>query len=190
MGYAHSYERDPVISATGTRADVASGRMAKWQRFNRNEDLLWIDTPSGTVALTRRQVTVMKAIYRLADTGIRVTMRGLSKHLGLSPSTISRTATKLASFGLIAYQSNRGRYGGTVWVLRQAHDTLGWFQDAAKAKVRAWRLAAERRLSRLISNVASYYPGRESELVSTHSSIGRNIKTGWDPADLRELGIL
>lgn len=180
-------ERDPIIRpGEHGRADVPSGRMAKWQRFNRAEDLIWVTDSEGIPrALTRRQLSVYQSILRLAGTGVRVSMRELATHLALSPSSVSRAAVKLAAFGFIAYQSNRGRYGGTVWVLRTANDTLGWFQDAAKAKVREWAKAANRRVSRLISNVAPYHPGREQELyqyrssTSTSTSTERNIRNAW-----------
>lgn len=192
---ADAKERDPiVIPGEHGRADIANGRMSKWERFHKGENLVWVDCPDGrTVALTHRQISTLTSIRRLAGTGVRITMRGLAAHVGQSPSSVSRTAVKLASFGFIAYQSNRGRYGGTVWVLRSAGDTLGWFQEAAKAKVRRWAKAAQERFSRLISNVAPYPYDEMSRLrasTSTSTYIERNIRTGWTPQELREAGII
>ena len=191
---ADARERDPIIiPGEHGRADVASGRMARWARFNRPEDLIWIDTPSGTIGLTRKQLTTLQAIRRIAGTRIRVTTRHLSTLLGVAPSTVSRTSIKLASLGLIAYQTNRGRNGGTIYVLRKADDLLGWFQEAAKAKVRAWAKAQEARISRLRGNVASYLHGGNGirlEPVTTTRYRTQHLVVEWTPEQLREVGIL
>ena len=189
---ADARERDPiVIPGEHGRADVASGRMSKWARFNRVEDLVWVDDADGRpVALTRKQLSTLHAIRRLAGTGQRVTMRSLAGHLQLAPSSVSRTAVKLAAFGFIAYQSNRGRYGGTVFVLRQTYDTLEWFREQAKAKVRAWAKAAQARVSRLRANVASYHPMRTADLIPSTRYLERNIRTGWSVDELRDVGIV
>ena len=65
---ADARERDPiVIPGEHGRADVASGRMSKWARFNRVEDLVWVDDADGRpVALTRKQLSTLHAIRRLA----------------------------------------------------------------------------------------------------------------------------
>jgi predicted transcriptional regulator len=192
---ADSRERDPiVVPGEHGRADVANGRMGRWARFNRADDLIWIDTPSGTtIGLTRKQLTTLQAIRRLAGSRVRVTTRHLSSLLGVAPSTISRTSVKLASLGLIAYQTNRGRNGGTIYVLRAADDLLGWFQEAAKDRVRAWARAQEARISRLRVNVASYVHGgnRGINLVPVYnSSRTQHLVRAWTPGELREAGIL
>lgn len=194
-GVADKRERDPiVIPGEHGRADVASGRMSRWERFNKASDLIYVTTPEGNaVALTRKQVEVLYGVRRLAGSGVRVPMRTLARHLSVAPSTVSRAAVKLTAFGFIAYQSNRGRYGGTVFVLRRGLDGLDWCRDAAKATVRRWAKAAAERVSRLISNVAPYHPGRESELVPSTYTLERNIRkvsAEWTPDDLREAGII
>jgi hypothetical protein len=188
-----AWERDPVIvpGAHG-RADVASGRMAKWMRFNNPESLIWLDNLDGqTIALTRNQYWLFEKVRSLSGRALRVTMRELAAELGVSPSTMWRNAVKLAALGLIAYQSNRGRHGGSMFILRATKDGLEWFRDAAKAKVRAWRKASEERISRLRRNVASCFPGREKELYQyryTSTDTGRNISFADDVAEwVREL---
>lgn len=193
-GYANAAdakERDPIIIAgEHGRADVANGRMNKWQRFNK-APLVAVIAPDGrTVYLTTKQNTVYGAVRRLDSTGVRITMRALAVALKVAPSTIYRALVKLAALGLVAYQSNRGRLGGTVFVLRAAHDTLGWFQEAAKAKVRAWAKRNQERFARLYGNVATYLPGRERELVPSTKYIGRNISGAWTPEELRDAGII
>jgi DNA-binding MarR family transcriptional regulator len=190
---ADAQERDPIIiPGEHGRADVASGRLGKAARFHNVNDLIWLDTPDGqTIFMTRKQLDALQAIRRLADTGVRVTMRHLAELLGQAPSTVSRTAVKLAAYGFIAYQANRGRNGGTVWVLRRGADTLDWFREEAKAKVRAWAQRTKERFDRLRMNVAAIYPMRESELSRSTYSTDRNIKLrAWTPDELREAGIL
>jgi DNA-binding MarR family transcriptional regulator len=190
---ADARERDPIIiPGEHGRADVASGRLGKAARFHNVNDLIWLDTPDGqTIFMTRKQLDALQAIRRLADTGVRVTMRHLAELLGQAPSTVSRTAVKLAAYGFIAYQANRGRNGGTVWVLRRGADTLDWFREEAKAKVRAWAQRTKERFDRMRMNVAAIYPKREMELSRSTYSTDRNIKLrAWTPDELREAGIL
>lgn len=188
--YVEVYERrqrDPILGPTDTRTDVANGPMSKWLRFNRNVELVYVTDIDGNMkGLTPKQLTVYLGVKRLAGTGVRVTQRHLGELLQMAPSSVSRALVKLASFGLIAYQSNRGRYGGTVFLLRRAGDGLEWCRDAAKATVRRWARAANDRISRLRSNVASYLPGRERELYQYPMYIGRNIKTGWTAQEVAE----
>lgn len=188
---ADAKERDPIIiPGEHGRAEVANGRMSKWQRFNRGALVLIHDAEGNERWLTPNQARVARGIARLAGTRQRTTIRHLGELLSLSPSAVSRTSVRLASFGLIAYQANRGRYGGTIYVLRQAADGLDWFRDEAKAKVRAWAKAAAARFARLISNVATYPYDVLRDREALVTSTGRNIKTGWTPEELREAGII
>src|SRR5262245_30124276 len=159
-------EKDPVITpGAHGRADIASGKMSKWLRFNRAEDLIWLTAPDGRMCgLTRNQVNVYLKIRSVSGKADRQTMRAIAEELHISPSTVYRAAVKLTSLGFIAYQSNRGRNGGSMFILREAGDRLEWAQEDARAKVRRWRKAAEARISRLRANVASCFPGREREL--------------------------
>jgi DNA-binding MarR family transcriptional regulator len=83
-------------------------------------------------------------------------MREMAAMLHVAPSTVSRALVKLAAWGLIAYVSMRGRYAATVIVLRSVGDGRDRFRQAAKARVRRWSEAANRRVSRLWANVAPY----------------------------------
>ena len=195
---ARAFYRDPVIEpGAHGRADVANGPMSKWLRFNRAEDLVWVTVPEGVPrALTSKQLAVYFVIRDIAGTGQRVTMRALGVQLGSAPSTVYRAVIKLTALGFVAYQSNRGRLGGSVFLLRSAGDGLSWCRDVARAAVRRWRLAAEARISRLRGNVASCFPGRERELyehrysTDTVTVIGRNKYPEWTPEDFREAGLM
>ena len=192
---ADALDRDPIITpGAHGRADVASGRMSKWLRFNHAEDLVWVTDPEGVPrALTRKQLATYEAIRRIAGTGTRVTMRSLAAEMGCAPSTVYRAVIKLTALGFIAYQSNRGRLGGSVFLLRAARDDLDWCRDAARAVVKRWWKASEERISRLRRNVASCFPDRKRELYQypdTVTVIGRNIYAEWTPEDFREAGLM
>jgi DNA-binding MarR family transcriptional regulator len=171
--------------------------MSKWLRFNRADDLVWVTDPEGVPrALTRKQLATYTAVRSIAGTGQRVTLRALADQLGTAPSTVWRAVVKLTAMGFIAYQSNRGRLGGSMFLLRESRDGLDWCRDAAKAMIRKWWKASEDRISRLRLNVASCFPGRERELyqhryiTDTDTVIGRNIYPEWTPEDFREAGLM
>jgi predicted transcriptional regulator len=190
-----AWERDPVITpGAHGRADVASGKRGRWGRYNDPSTLVWVDTVFGrSIALTRNQADIYGAMKLRAGTGIRVTMRELAAELHLAASTIWRAMIRLTALGLIVYQTNRGKYGGTVFRLAEVGDTLDWLRDEAKAKLRAWWRASEARLARMKSNVASMFPGRERELEQYRYSTERNIKTAyreWSVEDFREAGLM
>jgi len=146
------------------------------------------------VALTPMQVSVLLLGKQLV--GSRTTMREMAETLSCSPSTVSRALVKLASFGLIAYLTGRGRHAATVILTRVKGDGLERLRELAKQKVRQWSLAAQRRLSRLESNVAPYLHGRKGNgdtlteyLYSLPSTKSATLKV-WTPEELREAGIL
>ncbi len=185
-------ERDPISEYNG-RATVPMGRgFNMWTRFNNADDLVWGEVNGKPFWMTRKQADLYALCRSLVDAGM-VTMRSMAQTLNVSPSTVSRGMVKLASLGLIAYRSQRGKYAGMIIMLRVKGDTLQRYQDAAKAKVRQWREAAERRLSRLRSNVASIYP-REVESVYgsrwdqylTVTAKGATLDVEWTAAEIAE----
>lgn len=192
--HPQTWERDPVIIPTGLRAEVPSGPMSKWLRFNNAADLIWMTDPEGKPrGFTRNQVNIYQLVKELAGTGVRVTMREIAERLSLSPSTVWRALVKLTAFGFVSYLSNRGRNGGTVFLLYVADATLDYFRDLARAKVRKWRKAADERISRLRRNVASMFPDRKGELYEYHyisNSTERNIYREWSVEDFREAGLM
>lgn len=197
--YAHladKSERDPFGPDGSGRAVVVNGRGFKaWRRFHAGEATEWVTNPQGQrYELTMNQFRVF-CICRL-NYSQPLTMRALAAQLKLSPSTISRAMVKLASFGLIAYLTGRGRSAVTIVIERVKSDGLDRFRQAAKAKVWSWRLTAERRLSRLQENVAHYVHERREvsdslteylyQLPITKSATIRS----WTPEELREVGII
>jgi DNA-binding MarR family transcriptional regulator len=195
---ADRMDRDPVQGPdTNGRATVPMGQgFAMWRRFNPNEELTWINDADGTPrALTPKQKAVWYSIS--ASFGTTIQIRSLAADLNVSPSTISRAMVKLASFGLIAYLTGRGRYGGSLIVRRGQNDGLERFRKLAKAKLRTWAKAAEERVSRLKFNVATRYTRKEIEegvggyyLPTYYSSMDATLQKPWTPEELREAGII
>ncbi len=154
--------RDPIQGEAINRAVVPMGRgFATWQRFHPGEQAIWVDDMEGRPrALTPKQYLVFEAV-RSHFGGSPVTMRYLASQLSVSVSTISRAMVKLASWGLIAYIVGRGRYAAMLIVKRVSGDGLDRLREVAKAKVRAWSQATERRLLRVKINVATYFSYEE-----------------------------
>jgi hypothetical protein len=100
----------------------------------------------------------------------------------------------LQSLGFIGYISARGRYAGTIIVRRAKGDGLDRLRELAKAKVRAWAKAAERRLARTKINVASLFTEKEWRDHGYHSMahihMDATLKRPWTPEELREAGIV
>ena len=120
-------------------------------------------------------------------------MRKLAVEFHLAASTIWRAMIRLTALGLIVYQTNRGKNGGTMFRLAEVGDTLDWLREEAKARLRAWWKASQDRISRMKSNVASMYPERMRELYRDSDSTERNIRTEyreWTPEDFREAGLM
>jgi DNA-binding MarR family transcriptional regulator len=154
---ADKLDRDPYGPDGSGRAVVVNGRGFKtWARFHPGEEWTWVQSPADgrMYGLTRTQLSVYSTLRTMADTPL--TFRSVAESLGLSPSTITRAAIKLQSFGLIAFVTGRGRYSRTLVMLRTKADGLTRFQEAAKAKVRRWSQLAAERLSRTKFNVALY----------------------------------
>lgn len=193
---ADKIERDPYGPDGSGRAVVVNGRgFARWQRFNRQQDVVWLSLEDGRmVGLTPWQAKVFDLARTLVDQ--RATMREMATTLGCSPSTVSRALVKLMSWGLIGYMTGRGRYAATLLFTMHHGDGFDRFRQLAKAKVRAWALATERRLSRLQSNVAPYLHGRKdsrdslTEYLYVLPSTKVATLKAWTPDELREAGIL
>jgi predicted transcriptional regulator len=110
-------------------------------------------------------------VYQLAMTYVdhgTVTMRSMAMTLKCSPSTVSRALVKLMSWGLIGYMTGRGRYAGALIFRMTKGDPFQRFRDAAKARVRQWSEAAQRRVSRLAINVAPYILEKERGVDSLY----------------------
>jgi len=194
---ADRMERDPIGPDGSGRATVPNGRgFAKWRRFHHDAVLVWVQSMDGRmVALTPKQAEVYDLARALMSDP--QTMREMARRLRVAPSTVGRALVKLAAWGLIAYVSMRGRYAAVVIVLRHVGDGRDRFRQAAKAKVREWSQAAERRISRLRANVATYIYERgegtdtlTEYLYDTDTGMNATLKAPWTPEELRDAGII
>lgn len=197
--YAHlaeKSERDPYGPDGSGRATVVNGRGFKaWRRFHAGEATEWVTNPQGQrFELTMNQFRVYSFCLSLGTS--HMTMRALAALLKLSPSTVSRAMVKLASFGLIAYITGRGRSAVTIVLLRAKSDGLDRFRRVAKEKVWSWRLAAEKRAARLQAIVALYLreERRGTDSLTDYLYSLPVVKSAtirdWTPDELRSVGIL
>lgn len=175
---ADAKERDPYGPDGSGRATVVNGRGFRWTRFHAASELVYVTTLDGRlVGMTPWQARVFDVARTYCDNGT-VTIRALAKELGCAPSTVSRALVKLMSWGLLGYVSGRGRYAGSLIFRMHKGDGLDRFRQAAKAKVRQWSQAAQRRLSRLEFNVAPYFleRGRERNTLTDYLSNLTTVK--------------
>lgn len=196
--YGEAYEarqRDPVVDVQN-RASVANGRMSRWERFNRGQELVYVNDAEGNPrGLTPKQYQVYQLALEMIDT-YAWTMREMAQKLNVAPSTVSRALTKLSSWGIIAYIVGRGRWAGLAIIKRSKDDGFEHLRRAAKDRIRGWYKAAERRVSRLAANVAPYIT-EEGMRVLQNQRLGTSSKGAtltvyrqWTPDELRDLGIL
>ena len=197
---ADAMERDPIQGTNSTRATVPMGRgFALWQRFNRDQQLVWVDDADGTPrALTPKQAQVLALALEMIE-GTGMTMRDMARSLSVAPSTVSRALTKLQAWGLIGYVVGKGRLAGLVIFRRAKDDGYDRLAKAAKARVRRWSEAAQRRISRLAVNVASMILEGERDgsyrqwatyTMDTNKDATLTVQRPWTPQELREAGII
>ncbi len=197
---ADRMERDPIQGTNSTRATVPNGRgFALWQRFNAGQQLVWVDDAEGTPrALTPKQAQILAMALEMID-GTGLTMREMARSLSVAPSTVSRALGKLTAWGLIGYVVGRGRFAGLVIFRRAKDDGYDRLRKAAKARVQRWSEAAQRRISRLAINVASYILEGEREdsysqwatyIMDTSKDATLTVQRPWTVEELREAGII
>lgn len=195
--YASMWEarqRDPV-AILGPAAVPMSRGWAMYRRFNPMAELIYVGVIEGKERwITRKQADVLDLATSLID--MNTTMREMAATLKVSTSTVSRAMVKLASYGLIGYLVSRGRYAGLTIFARVKGDGLDRFTKLAKAKVIEWKKAAERRLSRLQSNVAPYLSERKMGvqldslyyyLTTVDKSATLTAQLPWTAEDMAEI---
>ncbi len=183
-----------TLSEVGPLARPLTQGWAMYSRFHPGAEYVSvIDDKGREWKLTERQA----AVYDLARTYIEnghTRIRDLAKQLGYAPSTVSRALVKLQAIGLIGVLVGRGCYGGVIIFARAANDGLEAFRTRAKAKLAQWRKASDARVSRLISNVATYFSYEE---VRSHGYehvygdvMNATLIREWSPDELRDAGII
>jgi DNA-binding transcriptional regulator YhcF (GntR family) len=186
-----------TLSETGTNARPMTLGWAMYKRFVPGATYVTVTTLDGKIVeLTRRQADVLDLARSYID-GESTTMRQMATILACAPSTVWRALVKLTAYGLIAYITMRGHYGGTFMFSRGKNDALGHLQKAAKAKVQKWSEATKARFARLRDSVASMYSmkeiggrGRVTDFYSVSTHMVATMERPWTPDDLRESGII
>jgi hypothetical protein len=178
--------------ARGRAAQPMSDGWAKYRRFDPNAEPVWIDDAEGNPHwMTQTAGRIASALMALPD-GTATTWVRLSAELGVAASTVSRVATKLMAWGRIAYVTGRGRYGGSLVMKRTIGDGLERFRKVAKARIRAWTIAASKRWNERVSrsgfNRATYETWRKGSSTTITNTVGCTIE--WTVDDLRKAGIL
>jgi len=196
MSYATwSYsERDPIGPDGSGRATVVNGRgFQKYRRFHPDAEIVWIEVDGRMIGLTPWQAKV----YDLARAYINrggITLGAMAKELGCATSTVSRAIVKLMAWGLLGHIVGRGRYGGVIFFAMVKGDGFDRFRQAAKAKVRQWSKAAERRVSRLWGNLAPYALEDRKVVyydhLVTNTPMSARLVEPWTVEELRDAGII
>lgn len=121
-----------------------------WERYHPKEQRIPVqDAWGNTRYLTPNQHRVLVSARSLAGTEDRVTMTVIANSIGVAVSTVSRALIMLAAFGLVAYDTTKGRYGG-ITLFQLAWADLKRRSRTAWAKIRYERRRAwDRHVSRL-----------------------------------------
>lgn len=148
-----------TLSESGPAARPLTRGWAMYRRFYSEAELVWVNDLEGNPrALAPNQYRVLQLALSTVEGPRMLTMRQMAAELSIAPSTVSRALARLASWGIIVYLVGRGRFAGLVIIRHVKGDGWEYLRKAAKDRVRRWREAADRRFSRLASNVASIYP--------------------------------
>lgn len=127
-----------VQNATGRAAVLTLG----WAQYHPTEAMIEVIDIDGK----RRMLTpIQNAVYQAARTlQDRATLTMIAASLGVATSSVSRALLKLSSFGLIAYDVARGRYGG-ITMVRASVDDLKRRAQSAWERLKAERMRREGR---------------------------------------------
>jgi len=101
-----------------------------WARYHPTVALLPVrDGFGNTVLLTPNQHRIL--IVGRSLEGEKVSAGTIAASIGVATSTVTRALTRLAAYGLVAYDTAKGRYGGITFI------ATAWADLKARSK-RAW----------------------------------------------------
>jgi predicted transcriptional regulator len=189
--YTHERNYHSASIALAGRMQQSNGVYpisAGWERYRKPESersVVIVDAWGRQRWITPTQARVLAAMQRLqADHSERVSMAKVAASLGVAPSTVYRAMLRLAAFGLIAYETKRGRSGGVAMVhvtaaeLKQRAQSAWDRLAAARARAAArWRQVLER----------SGYPMSALIVAPIESSAQRLALEPWSAADMAEI---
>ena len=143
----------PIASLVG-RTAVAQGRhYGGWRRYHPDQQPVQVTDAWGKPAwLTPTQNRVWTASRALQDEhSERVSMARIANSLGVAASTVYRALIRLASLGLVSYDTSKGRSGGVAFVhltpkalKERAAAAWAWIKAAKEKAALAWHLRLER----------------------------------------------
>ena len=168
--HSHHLDKDKAAPIVTGRAAVLS---LGWKRYHPHEATVEvIDLDGKRRYLTPYQWNVLQAVRTLRE---RASMSIIAASLGVAPSTVMRALKRLASMGLVAYDTARGRNGGITVVQVAAKELKARAQSAWEylkdARIRADE-RARRRFLQLLEQ--SGYPMAALNVASIGST-GRNV---------------
>lgn len=188
-----AHDASPVSSLEG-RTAVAQGRHYKgWLRFHPDaQPVRIVDAWGRERWLTPLQHRVWVAALALQDDhSERVSMSKMAASLGVAASSVYRALIRLASFGLVSYDTKRGRNGGVTFVLLTAKQ-LKTRATAAWERIKAEReKVATRWHSRLQRSGYDFAALNVASIVSSaqrlaYYSVG---SVPWTADDMVEAGL-
>ncbi len=124
-----------------------------------------------------------------------ITMSAMAASLGVNVSTVSRALAKAQAWGLLVYIAGRGRFAGLAITRYVKGDGFHKAKrEIAKARVRRWSEAVQRRVSRLQINLAPYLHEKERGvdslyyyLTSITSTKGARLNEEWRSDELVDI---
>ncbi len=176
--YWHSMAMLADRSAVSEDMGRASQPMGKgWRDYHKGEATIEVIGFDGQRHyITPKQYQVYRAVQLLKE---RATLTMIAASIGVATSTVSRALLRLASFGLVAYDTQRGRYGG-VTMLALASVDLKRRAQAAWEVLKGYRMRAE----------ARWYERLARSGYSILRPIGVvNAKLNWTPDDMASVDL-
>lgn len=162
-----------------TQSDGIAPLTDGWSKYNRNKATIRLRDAWGKEHwITEKQGDVLSAATRLQGRG-HFTVTMVAASVGQAPSSVSRSLLKLASFGLVAYDTKRGRYGGVEFI-RVLIDELKARAQSAWERLKAMRMKAEARIwERAIKRGYPVFGFNVASLVGMDATLNMD----WDEMD-------
>jgi len=183
-----AHDAAPVSSLEGRTAVAQGRRYTGWQRFHPQERAVQVTDAWGKPAwITPTQHRIWVAVLALQDGhSERVSMAKIAASLGVAASTIYRGLIRLASLGLVGYDTKRGRSGGVAFVhltpkalKDRATAAWEWIKAQKQKAVERWHSRLER--SGYDFGAYSVRSIRDSAQRIAYLSVG---KLEWTASDL------
>lgn len=150
-----------VLSEVGPLARPLTQGWAMYRGYVRR-DIELIDAYGRSHWITEKQYRIYLTAITLLDTS--TSMRKIAASIGVCVTTVSTMMRKLMAWGLLAYLSSRGRYGGITLFRRSKGDGMDRYARMAQQAIREWwsrkmaRLRTNSNVQSLSGRVGKYLP--------------------------------